>query len=397
MIPTQPIRGTADHGFMSSELRYEALRIIRGIFVGHGFRVIETPALESLQALQAKAGSNQHLIFPIQGRGEDPTPKEGLRYDHTVSLARYMSKHFQDLSPLARVFQIGPVWRAERPGKARLREFTQCDVDILGPDNSSTDLDILNVLHEAIRALGIDAEIHINHRESIFRILEDAGISHECRVSICTTLDKWDTLSSDGILQELQRTNGLSFSQASDLVDRILAAQTPNELEEHLQSNLPLQYKPTLIRGLDYYTGMIFEIVSPHLSKSIGGGGRYGGLIPLFKGGQAIPSVGGALGLERLLMSLPEIPIPSRTHIIVFVGCDDEIPRLRTLPHVIVEGWYGSIKKGLKYGSRFVPEHSTYALFKAGCASILKNLNTGEQVPYDFEAFRRTVSKLSCP
>lgn len=329
--------------------RERVLSVIRERYRAHGFDEIETPAVEDYERLHAGiGGDNEKLSYSILRRGidadairavaEDPTALSdlGLRYDLTVPLARFYASNRGQLPAVFRSIQIGPVWRAERPQKGRYRQFVQCDIDIMGDDSSRAEAELVVASLDAVDALGLaGASVRINDRRLLDWMLDDFGFTAEERPGVLITIDKLDKIGQGGVAKEL-RERGASAAAVEAFdgflrrpqtlehlpfgkrqICRALPGGAPAEIVEHLvgigdavaaargQSDVPLVFDPFLIRGMGYYTGTIFELAHPSVGYSLGGGGRYDGMIGRFLG-QQIPAVGFSLGFERLVDLIAE-------------------------------------------------------------------------------------------
>jgi histidyl-tRNA synthetase len=327
-----PPSGTRD--FLADEVakRERAFDTIRSVFTSYGFEPLQTPAFERLDVLLGKYGDDgDKLIFKILRRGEHEASGEAdlaLRYDMTVPLARVAAAYGSQLPSPYKRYTIGPVWRADRPGKGRFREFVQCDLDTLGSTSVLADAEALCAQHDALAALGLpDFTIQLNSRRVLAGLLEAFGVPDELGPGVLITLDKLDKLPPDAVVAELTG-RGLAEGTAGDLVaamtapdaiERIRAALKPSEegsagLDEvdSVLSLVSLQvpagrvvFTPRLVRGLSYYTGPIWEVVAPGGAGSIGSGGRYDHLIEQL-GGPDTPATGSSLGVERFLSLLPD-------------------------------------------------------------------------------------------
>ncbi len=324
-----PARGMRDFLPVEKRRRERVLRVIRDAYEDHGFEEIETPVVEDADRLHAGlGGDNEKLAFAVMRRGlsvDDLRAAEaplaladlGLRFDLTVPLARFIASNRAALPPVFRAIQIAPVWRAERPQRGRYRQFMQCDIDIAGEAGIAAELELLAATADALTRLGIpDAFIRINDRRILAAALEHAGVAEELREGALVTVDKLDKIGREGVAEEL----GARGVDGERLLATLDAIQAGEELEgfdatvldavrELLGASvgIRLDFDPTLVRGMGYYTGPIFEIAHPELPYSIGGGGRYDGMIGRFLG-QELPAVGISLGFERLvdLVVLPE-------------------------------------------------------------------------------------------
>lgn len=311
---------------------------VREVFRRHGYQPIETPAMERTETLLGKYGEEaDKLLYFVQSSGSiaDGKPLEwdkALRYDLTVPLARFVVRHRNELVFPFKRYQIQNVWRGDRPQKGRYREFFQCDVDVVGSDSLAHEADLTEILYECLTALRLPAfEIRINHRGLLQGLIEQAGLGDRFG-EVCVAIDKLDKIGPDGVRKELEQ-RGIAAEAAERLLNALaFASETPQGLLEQLSSSLAesepghrgvaelgqvlkfLEHRPevlakvridlTLARGLDYYTGAIFEVVAPGSGiGSISGGGRYANLTGLF-GLPGVSGVGVSLGIDRIYDAL---------------------------------------------------------------------------------------------
>ncbi len=327
-----PPSGTRD--FLSDEFeeREQAFGVIRSVFTRYGFEPLQTPAFERLDVLLGKYGEDaDKLVFKILRRGEHEASGEAdlaLRYDMTVPLARVAAAYGSKLPSPYKRYAIGPVWRADRPGKGRYREFTQCDLDTLGSTSVLADAEALCAQHDAIAELGLgEFTIQLNSRRVLRGLLEVFGVPDELGPGVLITLDKLDKLRPGEVVAELEgrglapATAGelVAVMSAPDAIDRLRAVLKPSEegaagldeVDSVLSLVVPqvpagrIAFTPRLVRGLSYYTGPIWEVVAPGGAGSIGSGGRYDHLIAQL-GGPDTPATGSSLGVERILALLPD-------------------------------------------------------------------------------------------
>ena len=335
--------------FLPGELlrRRYVIDAVRKVYELYGFAPIETPSIENLTTLLGKYGTEgDQLLYRILHRRDalkralekdEVTESElsdlGLRYDLTVPLARVVAQ-YGDLPRFFKRYQIQPVWRADRPGRGRFREFYQCDVDVTGTDSLLAEADVLTAVAKVLEELGFtDFTIQLNHRRLLSLLIAAAGIDPEQEESALISVDKLGKIGREGVLKELtgrgidetgaDRLLEIIFRQGDesnqDLADRLKerlgsddARQAIDELLEILDitaggpAGNRLRLNPGLARGLGYYTGPIFEITVEDLAGSIGGGGRYDGLVGMF-GKNPVPAVGFSLGLERILLVMEEL------------------------------------------------------------------------------------------
>ncbi|MEY4560684.1 MAG: histidine--tRNA ligase [Actinomycetota bacterium] len=290
-------------------------------YVARGFQQIETPVLEDLSRLTSgQGGDNEKLVFKVQKRGEeftqaleqgDELADLGLRFDLTVPLTRFYASNHAKLPRVFKAIQTGPVFRAERPQKGRYRQFIQCDIDIIGDDSILAELELLSASLAALAAIGItDATIRVNHRELLRSNIQSLGIAADDALAAMIIIDKLDKIGIEGVARELAERFGEAVgTAASSWLAAIDAADIPEVLLpiwEGLGARAKsLRFDPTLVRGMGYYTGSIFEIEHPGSGSSIGGGGRYDGMVGKWLGTDA-PAVGISLGIERIVDLIPE-------------------------------------------------------------------------------------------
>ena len=290
-------------------------------YIARGFQQIETPVLEDLERLTSgQGGDNEKLVFKVQKRGEEFTQALesgaeladlGLRFDLTVPLTRFYASNHSKLPRVFKAIQTGPVFRAERPQKGRYRQFIQCDIDIIGDDSILAELELLSASLSALEAIGItDATIRVNHRELLRSNIQALGISNDDALAAMITIDKLDKIGIEGVSKELGEKFGEAVQKSAQAwLAGINAGQVPELLQpiwEGLGNQASsLRFDPTLVRGMGYYTGSIFEIEHPGSGSSIGGGGRYDGMVGKWLGTDA-PAVGISLGIERIVDLIPD-------------------------------------------------------------------------------------------
>ncbi len=345
-ISTKPPSGMRD--FLPADVarRNHVVGIVREVYERYGFVPLETSAIENLAVLLGKYGEDEKLIYRILHRGEElqralasETPDAdalsdlALRYDLTVPLARVVAQYANDLPRYFKRYQIQPVWRADRPGKGRFREFYQCDVDITGTESVLADAEVCAASCEVLDRLGFrDCTLAINHRQLLRGLIRAAGIATALEGTSLQAIDKLDKIGRDGVLAELEQ-RGIGNDAAARLLalfdrpadesnDARLVALRESLIDDdaraavdRLRELLDLlaitkagpfaRIDPTLARGLGYYTGAIFEVRVPDLAGSIAGGGRYDELVGMF-GKRKVPAVGLALGLERILVVMTD-------------------------------------------------------------------------------------------
>ncbi len=327
--------------FLPEDVRRRAhvIEIVSDVYQRYGFEPLETPAVENIETLLGKYGEEgDRLIFRILKRGEEGRQTGeadlALRYDLTVPLARVVAEHHGQLPRFFKRYQIQPVWRADRPQKGRFREFYQCDVDAIGTTSAVADAEVCAAVSDVLERLGFDDfAIRLNHRNLLRGLLDVAGVPAAGQDAALVSIDKLDKIGVDGVIADLERRGidadaarraihafEVPQGAATDAVATLLAGRVAgNEQGEAALRNLAdivshsqstsagnhLRLDPSLARGLSYYTGAIFEVAVPDLAGSLGGGGRYDGLVGMFLG-RPVPACGFSLGLERILVVMAE-------------------------------------------------------------------------------------------
>ena len=389
-MPTQfdPPSGTRDFLAAEFETRERAFATIRAVFSCYGFEPLQTPAYERLDVLLGKYGDEgEKLVFKILRRGEHEASGEAdlaLRYDLTVPLARVAAAYGSQLPSPYKRYAMAPVWRADRPGKGRYREFVQCDLDTLGSSSELADAEVIYAVHDVLSELGItDFRIQLNSRLVLSGLLEAFGVPAQLGPGVLITLDKLDKLRPQAVAAELEG-RGLAAGTASELVqalaapdaaERVRAALKPGETGSAgldqvdavlglVGAQLPegqIAFSPRLVRGLSYYTGPIWEVASAGVPGSLAGGGRYDHLIEQL-GGPDVPATGGSLGIERILLALPDAAAAPRSRIDVAVAVMGEpyvnqafglaaAARAAGLRATVYLGSSGKLGKQLKWAS----------------------------------------------
>lgn len=328
-------KGTRDFGAIEMARRNYIFDTIKSVFRLYGFQQIETPAMENMSTLMGKYGEEgDKLLFRIQNSGEKAAeaPEKGLRYDLTVPFARYVVQHRDQLQFPFRRFQIQPVWRADRPQKGRYREFYQCDVDVIGTNSLLCEVELMQIVEEVYRRFGIRVALHINNRKVLAGIAEIIGAPDKM-MDITVAIDKLDKIGVDKVNDELRERGlsdaavaalqpilGLSGSNADklDQLSAILAGseigmkgveelRTIFSLAQPASENFQVVLDLCLARGLNYYTGAIFEVKASDVQMgSITGGGRYDNLTGIF-GLPDVSGVGISFGADRIYDVLSEL------------------------------------------------------------------------------------------
>jgi histidyl-tRNA synthetase len=359
--------------------RERVLSVIRDSYRAHGFDEIETPVMEDSDRLHAGlGGDNEKLAFGILKRGltreelaaaEEPLDLVdlGLRFDLTVPLARFYASHRGELPTVFRAIQIAPVWRAERPQKGRFRQFMQADIDIIGEPGIQAEAELLVATLATVDALGLaDASIRINDRRLLTGMLDTLGFSADEQDGVLVTIDKLDKVGVDGVIAEL-RERGVTPDPVAALEAFFLRPMTLEWLpfgEAAIRKALPpdpdpevvaelvdlgeavgaarggtevLIFDPFLVRGMGYYTGPIFELAHPSVPYSLGGGGRYDGMIGRFLGSE-VPATGFSLGFERLVDLVEPAAVETAASVALVYDADVPLSTLLGLQAEVLAG-----------------------------------------------------------
>lgn len=328
-----PVKGTCDYLPNEMNVRDRMKQIILDTYKSCGYMHISTPILEDIENLnKSDGGDNLNLIFKIQKRGDkfesaieqkdfDNLCDLGLRYDLTLPLSRFYANNKDKLLTPFKCIQMDKVYRAERPQKGRMREFVQCDIDILGSDDRICEIDLILTMAKTLKNLGLkNFSIRINDRQILKALLEKFGFASENFDTVCVTLDKLDKIGVEGVRNELA-TKNLPESAIQQVVEFFGKDITLERVENEISQNsncdnlkyiidevakvddVEIRFDPTLVRGQGYYTSTVFEIESKDYSCALGGGGRYDGLIGKFVG-VPVPAVGFSIGFERIFSLL---------------------------------------------------------------------------------------------
>lgn len=406
----QPLKGFRDFLPRAAAERQEVLTKIRVVFERYGFLPLETPALEYEEILGGKYGQEgEKLIYKFQDRGGRNI---AMRYDLTVPLARVVAQYQNDLPIPFKRYQIAPVWRAENPQRGRWREFTQCDVDVVGSSSIFADAEIMACIDAALRELGLsDIVIRLNNRNLLNGIMKEAGVPPKKIVEAIRLLDKLEKLGEDEVRGQLAALGlqkketdtlfvliGQDFQDPQDFVSRFEDIGGAGELAELIEILLDMGVRNyevdlTLARGLDYYTGSIFEFRLPDAAEfgSVAGGGRYDNLIGMFSGRQ-IPAVGCSIGVDRLVAALEELELVTYDPVFNVLVCNLEENMAEKYLQIVkdlrdagirTDFYYEPAKldKQLKYADK---KNINFAVLlgpeeaKKGEATV-KNLKTGKQ------------------
>lgn len=364
--------------------RERVLAVIRERYRAHGFDEIETPVMEDYDRLHAGiGGDNEKLAFNVLKRGLDADAVRagaddaaalsdlGLRYDLTVPLARFYATHRAELPAVFRSIQMAPVWRAERPQKGRYRQFVQCDIDIIGDATGRAEAELLVASLDTLDALGlVGGSIRINDRRALDWMLGSFGFADAERAGVLITIDKLDKIGPDGVAAELRGRgvtaaavdafeaflrrpqtrefrpygegqirgalpDGAPDDVVADLVAIGSAVSAARGLAGEGGADAPLVFDPFLVRGMGYYTGTIFELAHPSVDYSLGGGGRYDGMIGRLLG-QQVPAVGFSIGFERIVDLLEASDEGGATAVVLVHDRDVPVEELVALKSALV-------------------------------------------------------------
>ena len=342
-LKKKPVTGMKDMMPSEMEVRDYVISLIKDTYKTFGFSSIETPCVEHIENLCSKqGGDNEKLIFKILKRGEKLKINEakeeadlvdgGLRYDLTVPLSRYYANHANELPAPFKALQMGNVWRADRPQRGRFRQFMQCDIDILGEPSNLAEIELILATTTLLGKLDFhNFTIRINDRRFLKAMAAYSGFKEDDYDSVFITLDKMDKIGLDGVEAELkengyaeesvekylelfkeitgdvegvrmckEKLQGYLAPEATDGLEMIISC-----VEQEKEADFRMKFDPTLVRGMSYYTGTIFEISMDEFGGSVGGGGRYDKMIGKFTG-QDTPAVGFSIGFERIVMLLLE-------------------------------------------------------------------------------------------
>ncbi len=348
-LSKKPVTGMKDIMPAEMQLRDYVIGVIKETYGKFGFTSIETPCVENIANLSSKqGGENEKLIFKILKRGEklnletakgeEDLVDGGLRYDLTVPLVRYYSNHANELPSPFKALQMGNVWRADRPQRGRYRQFMQCDIDILGEPSNLAEIELILATTTTLGKLGFRGfQIRINERRILKAMVAYSGFPEESYDQVFIILDKMDKIGLDGVAAELkgngfgeesvekymelfqgmeEAENGLVY--LTEKLEGTLDAEVGQSLKEIIASvkatkasEFEIVFDPTLVRGMSYYTGTIFEIAMPEFGGSCGGGGRYDKMVGRFTG-KDVPACGFSIGFERIILIMMEngFPIP---------------------------------------------------------------------------------------
>lgn len=419
MAKVEPPSGTRD--FLAGDVRRRkaAFDRVGKVFENYGFDPLETPAFERLEVFAGKLGDEASaLIFKILKRGVHEASGEAdlaLRYDHTVPLARVVGTYGNRLPSPFKRYAIGNVWRADRAARGRFREFVQCDIDTVGSSSPVADAEVVWAVNDGLEALGVEQfRFLVNSRQALHGLLEAYGVAPELGAKVLGSLDKLDKATSDVVAAELVE-RGLTTTTAEGLVADVTAADTDRirkqldttergrlglkEVDQlsSLTTGLPpgrVVFTPRMVRGLDYYTGSIFEVEAAGYPGSIASGGRYDGLVAKL-GGPDVPACGGSIGVERILaiQSADDTAERGLDVALTMLGAEQDMMLLaaRLRAHGLRTGVYlgasGKLAKQMKWAN---DQHARWVLIfgpeerETGEVTI-RDMESGEQsqVPFD--------------
>lgn len=351
-----PAKGMRDFLPAELELREQLLSQISQRIYSYGFQQIETPILEDINKLKSKqGGDNESMLFEVMRRGLDASepisPQDavdlGLRYDLTLPLSRYYANNHAKLPRVFRAFQTGSVFRAERPQKGRFRQFRQCDIDILGCESWTAELELLSLGWRILKDLGLaqDALILINDRRLLDHLASKYGVSEDKTSEFFIILDKIEKIGAEAVAREMSDKSVLPLDKAQAAITALseLAEEDDKQLVElsklldeincpdliclikelkRMCPDINIRFSPNLVRGMGYYTGIVYEVIHKDSSSSICGGGRYDKIIGRWLG-TPVPAVGFSFGFERVL-SLLEQQSTSKEHKLALAYTTDE-------------------------------------------------------------------------
>ena len=355
-----PVKGMRDFLPKEMAMREYVLSVMKDTYENFGFQLIGTPTVEHIENLTSKqGGENEKLIFKILKRGEkldleniqneNDLVDAGLRYDLTVPLARLYAGNMNNLPMPFRALQIGYSYRAERPQRGRYRELMQCDLDILGEKSNLAEIELISAVVTFLKRLDFKSfTVRINDRRILTRMIEVVGLPEEKQEDIFIALDKMDKIGIEGVREELLKLELDStkvdaylafFANTTDFATFCEQIHLDNDVRIFIEQildnvkkvqDVTLVFDPTLVRGMGYYTGPIFEIAADGLASSIGGGGRYDTMIEKFAN-VSVSAVGFSIGFERLLLLLQErdfrVPVVKEKKAFVFQN-DEKLSEL---------------------------------------------------------------------
>ncbi len=417
MIEPSVLKGFRDSLPEEEIPKKRIIRILEDVFSSYGFVPIDTPVLEYTEVLLGKGGGEtDKQIFRFQDNGGRQV---AMRFDLTVPFARFLAMHHDRLGIPFKRYHINKVWRGENPQKGRYREFIQCDFDIVGADNAEADYEILSMMHRSFSALGIEGyTFHLSHRALFSSFLAHIGIEDKA-IDILRTVDKMRKIGSDevrklldeitgdgtkteGILSFITAGEGRSFTETLDAIEALSGGEsehsrrmrTIHSLLENTGIASSFVFDPSITRGLDYYTGIVYETFLDKLPSlgSVCSGGRYNDLASLYTK-EKLPGVGSSIGLDRLMAGLMELGSPlladsSAADVLIIHSAEDTEKAIiageklresgiRTDIYLVPEA---KMKRIYSYAET---RHIPYSLQIKDGSCILKNLSTREEYTFD--------------
>ena len=441
-------KGTRDFSSTDVQKRQYIMNVLRNAFELRGYDPIETPSFENIETLTGKYGEEgDRLIFKILRSGDfsskipqelwdDKNPKvlatkvadKALRYDLTVPFARYVVQHQNELAFPFKRYQMQPVWRADRPQKGRFREFYQCDADVVGSDSLWQEVELIHLYDAAFTSLGLNTTIKVNNRKILAGMAEVLGISEQF-TAFTVAIDKLDKVGLEGVVKEMLSqdiselaattfrgwmSNGLSLDALSDLLqdseEGKLGLEEMNFVFQNSNLGMKsarLEFDFTLARGLNYYTGTIFEVTADDVAMgSIGGGGRYADLTSIF-GMKDTSGVGISFGLDRIYMCLEELDLfpdavaDQKAILFANFGMEESAAAYRWIQQLISIGVRAELypdSTKLKKQFDFADKKGIPFLAMVGTQEMtsdkipVKNLATGVQELYDAQGIKALLS-----
>jgi len=441
-------KGTRDFSSTDVQKRQYIMNVLRNAFELRGYDPIETPSFENIETLTGKYDEEgDRLIFKILRSGDfsskipqelwdDKNPKvlatkvadKALRYDLTVPFARYVVQHQNELAFPFKRYQMQPVWRADRPQKGRFREFYQCDADVVGSDSLWQEVELIHLYDAAFTSLGLNTTIKVNNRKILAGMAEVLGISEQF-TAFTVAIDKLDKVGLEGVVKEMLSqdiselaattfkgwmSNGLSLDALSDLLrdseEGKLGLEEMNFVFQNSNLGMKsarLEFDFTLARGLNYYTGTIFEVTADDVAMgSIGGGGRYADLTSIF-GMKDTSGVGISFGLDRIYMCLEELDLfpdavaDQKAILFANFGMEESAAAYRWIQQLISIGVRAELypdSTKLKKQFDFADKKGIPFLAMVGTQEMtsdkipVKNLATGVQELYDAQGIKALLS-----
>ena len=356
MLPKTPAKGMRDFLPKEFALRQQIMATIQQTYESYGFTRIETPCVENIALLTSKqGGDNEKLFFKILKRGEKFANSAetdlcdlGLRYDLTVPLSRFYANNVGNLPSVFKAMQMDSVWRADRPQRGRFRQFVQCDIDIIGESSSLAETELISATTKALNNLGFNAvTVRLSDRRLLNALADKCGFAESHKPSVFIALDKLDKIGIDGVKKELSAIESGKAKTFIDLIEQIQASDSPFDtcvlllgeyLPEEVKQNIrdilyvansaitngKVVFDVTLVRGMGYYTGTIYEVSVDGLNSAIAGGGRYDKMIGKLTG-QDVPACGLSIGFERIALLMEERGVSSQNKLGAAVLLDKKL------------------------------------------------------------------------